>query len=287
LSSLPRPETVSFLSDYGADDEFVGVVRSVIRSIAPSAAVVDLTHGIPPHDVRAGALALARTVQYVATPGVILAVVDPGVGTARRAVAVTVAGGEGIFVAPDNGLIAAAVAMAGGAEQAVELTNDEYHLPRAGGATFDGRDVFAPVAAHLCNGVPFDDLGDPVDVATLLPGVLPVAERGEDDVVSCEVLWVDRYGNAQLNVDADDVAHLGDRIQVRAGDVVRSGSRADAYGAIPQGQVGLVIDSYGLVSVCVDRGSAAAELRLVAGDGVLLAPGVPVATEVTLGRRGR
>jgi S-adenosylmethionine hydrolase len=281
---LSTPETVSFLSDYGTDDEFVGVVRSVIRSIAPQAAVVDLTHGIPAHDVRAGALALARTVQYVATPGVILAVVDPGVGTARRAVAVSVADGEGIFVAPDNGLIAAAVAMAGGAERAVALTNPEYHLPRAGGATFDGRDVFAPVAAHLCNGVPFDDLGDPVDVATLLPGVLPVAQR-TDDVLDCEVLWVDRYGNAQLNVDPDDVEFLGERIQVRAGDEIRTARRAEAYGAIPQGQVGIVIDSYGLVSVCVDRGSAAAELHLAAGDAVALAPGVGVATEVTLGRR--
>ena len=281
---MSTPETVSFLSDYGTDDEFVGVVRSVIRSIAPQAAVVDLTHGIPAHDVRAGALALARTVQYVATPGVILAVVDPGVGTARRAVAVSVAGGEGIFVAPDNGLIAAAVARAGGAERAVALTNTEYHLPRAGGATFDGRDVFAPVAAHLCNGVPFDDLGDPVDVATLLPGVLPVAQR-TDDVLDCEVLWVDRYGNAQLNVDGDDIEFLGERIQVRSGDLLRTATRAEAYGLIPPGQVGLVIDSYGLVSICVDRGSAADELRLTAGDAVALAPGVPMATEVTLGRR--
>ena len=281
---MSTPETVSFLSDFGTDDEFVGVVRSVIRSIAPQAAVVDLTHGIPPHDVRAGGLALARTVQYVATPGVILAVVDPGVGTARRAVAVSVADGEGIFVAPDNGLIAAAVAMAGGAERAVALTNPEYHLPRAGGATFDGRDVFAPVAAHLCNGVPLDDLGDPVDVSSLLPGVLPVAQR-TDDVLDCEVLWVDRYGNAQLNVDPDDVEFLGERIQVRAGEEIRTAMRADAYGTIPQGQVGIVIDSYGLVSICVDRGSAAVELRLTAGDPVALAPGVPMATEVTLGRR--
>ena len=282
MSKLHR--TITFLSDYGLVDEFVGVVHSVLRSIAPQAAVVDLTHGIPAHDVRAGGLALARTVQYVATPGVILAVVDPGVGTARRAVAVSVADGEGIFVAPDNGLIAAAVAMAGGAERAVALTNTEYHLPRAGGPTFDGRDVFAPVAAHLCNGVPLDDLGDPVDVATLLPGVLPVAQR-TDDVLDCEVLWVDRYGNAQLNVDPDDVEFLGERIQVRAGDAIRTALRAEAYGAIPQGQVGIVVDSYGLISVCVDRGSAADELHLAAGDAVALAPGVGVATEVTLGRR--
>ncbi|MFP5328080.1 MAG: S-adenosyl-l-methionine hydroxide adenosyltransferase family protein, partial [Acidimicrobiia bacterium] len=144
-----RYDTVSFLSDYGTDDEFVGVVHSVIRSIAPHVVCVDITHGIPPHDVRAGGLALVRSVQYMA-PGIALAVVDPGVGTDRRAVAVEVGeGGEGIFVGPDNGLLASAVAMTGGARRAVELTNPEYQLP-APGVTFTGRDVFAPAAAHLC-----------------------------------------------------------------------------------------------------------------------------------------
>ena len=139
MSPAPRPETVSFLSDYGTDDEFVGVVHSVIRSIAPQAAIVDLTHGIAPHDVRAAGLALARTVQYVATPGVILAVVDPGVGTARRAIAVEVGDGQSYLVGPDNGLLAPAVSMVGGADRAVSLTNAEFQLP-APGPTFAGRD---------------------------------------------------------------------------------------------------------------------------------------------------
>src|SRR5687768_695013 len=129
-------DTISFLSDYGNADEFVGVVKSVVRTIAPHVTVIDLTHEIPPHDVRAGGLALARAVQYLA-PGVILAVVDPGVGTERRAVAVEVAGGEGVFVGPDNGLLASAVAMCGGAERAVELTNPDYQLA-APGPTFAG-----------------------------------------------------------------------------------------------------------------------------------------------------
>src|SRR5688572_30012127 len=167
-------DTVSFLSDYGTVDEFAGVVKSVIRSIAPGALVVDLTHEIPPHDLRAGALALVRASQYVA-PGVILAVVDPGVGTDRRAVAVEVAGGQGVFVGPDNGLLASAVAMTGGAERAVELTNADYHLA-APGPTFAGRDVFAPAAAHLCTGVDLADLGDTIDPFTLRPGVLPLSE---------------------------------------------------------------------------------------------------------------
>ena len=137
-----RYETVSFLSDYGTEDEFVGVVHSVIRDLAPHVRVIDLTHGVAPFDVRAGSLALARCISYVAS-GVVLAVVDPGVGTPRRAIAVEVAGGEGVLVGPDNGLLAPAVAMAGGAERAVELTNEDHQLA-APGATFAGRDVYAP-----------------------------------------------------------------------------------------------------------------------------------------------
>src|SRR3954453_1134638 len=133
-------ETVSFLSDYGLTDEFVGVVKSVIRSIAPPTTVFEISHQIPRHDVRTGSLTLVRAVQYLA-PGVVLAVVDPGVGTDRRAVAVEVGDGEAVFVGPDNGLLASPVSMVGGAPRAVALTNAEYHLPSPG-PTFAGRDVF-------------------------------------------------------------------------------------------------------------------------------------------------
>jgi S-adenosylmethionine hydrolase len=280
----PRRGTISFLSDYGLDDEFVGVIKSVVRSIAPHATVVDLTHNIPPHDVRAGALALARAIQYVDS-GIVLAVVDPGVGTHRRAVAIEVAGGEGVFVGPDNGLLASAVAMTGGAQRAVVLNRPEYHLP-APGPTFAGRDVFAPVAAHLANGVPLDTVGEAIDPNLLLPGILPLNKR-EGDAVTCEVLWVDRFGNAQLNVDLDDLAGFGDRVLLRTGDTVRATVRATTYGEIPGGQVGLVVDSYGLVSVCIDRGSAANELGLHPSAAVVLEDGGDhrVTTEVELGRR--
>ena len=164
-----RYDTVSFLSDYGTSDEFVGLVHSVIRSIAPEVRVIDITHEIAPYDVRAGALTLARSAQYLA-PGVVVAVVDPGVGTTRRAIAVDVGDGASVLVGPDNGLLAPAVAMVGGASRAFELTNREYHLP-APGPTFDGRDVFAPVAAHLCAGVPLTELGTEIDPATLRQNV--------------------------------------------------------------------------------------------------------------------
>ncbi|MDP9005540.1 MAG: SAM-dependent chlorinase/fluorinase [Actinomycetota bacterium] len=262
-----RFETVSFLSDYGTDDEFVGVVKSVIRSIAPHAVVVDLTHGIAPYDVRGASLALARAVQYLA-PGVVLAVVDPGVGSERRAVAVEAAEAGSVFVGPDNGLLASAVAMAGGATRAVTLTDERYHLP-APGPTFAGRDIFAPAVAHLCNGVALGELGDPVEPETLLPGVLPLT-RHEAGALVAEVLWVDRFGNVQLNVDPDELLVFADPVSLSFHDRVQHARRADSYSAIPAGAFGLVVDAYGLISIAANRHSAAGDLGLEAGDTVTL-----------------
>lgn len=245
------------------------MVKSVVRSIAPHVTVIDLTHEIPPHDVRSGSLALVRSVQYLA-PGIVMAVVDPGVGTDRRAVAVEVGeSGEAVFVGPDNGLLAAAVAMVGGARRAVELTNAEYQLP-APGPTFAGRDVFAPAAAHLCSGVDFDRLGTAIDPLTLRPGILPLSSAGGGRV-NAEVLWVDRFGNAQLNVDPADIEAMGAALTVRyRGDQARVGRRAGTYGDLGQGELGLIVDSYGLVSLALHQASAAAEMKLRPGDAVSL-----------------
>ena len=278
-----RYDTVSFLSDYGLEDEFVGVVRSVVLGHAPGVEVVDITHGIPPHDVRAGSLALARSAPYLC-PGVVLAVVDPGVGGERRAVAVEVGGGQSVLVGPDNGLLAPAVAMVGGADRAVSLTDAELHLDSPG-TTFAGRDVFAPVAAHLCNGVDLADLGEALDPGLLVPGVVPVSAR-ESDGLHAEVLWVDRFGNVQLNVDPADLP--ADRVQVRIGDRVRSAELVTAFDEVPSGGLGLLVDSAGLVALGVARSSAAAELGIAGGDAVVLADldGTEsgVATPVELGR---
>jgi S-adenosylmethionine hydrolase len=161
--------------------------------------------------------------------------------------------------------------MAGGAERAVALTNPLYQLP-APGPTFAGRDIFGPAAAHLASGVPLEELGDVVETHTLMPGVLPVTRR-EDDRLVAEVLWVDRFGNAQLNVDPDEIAEFGHALLVRFHDSVRNARRATTYGDIGRGQVGVVVDSYGLVSLCLDRQSAAAELGLSTGDEVQLEAG--------------
>src|SRR3954469_24479036 len=260
-------DTVSFLSDYGLVDEFVGVVKSVIRSIAPPVRVIDITHQVPAHDVRAGSLTLVRAVQYLA-PGVVLAVVDPGVGTERRAVAVEVAEAEAVFVGPDNGLLASAVSMTGGATRAVSLTNDAFHLPSPA-PTFAGRDIFAPAAANLCNGVDLAELGELIDPIGLLPGVLPVSSV-EDGILRTEVLWVDNFGNAQLNIGPEDIEQLGDRIRLRIGEHIRLARRRSSYTEIGSGEVGLIIDSYGLMSIALNRMRAADELRLQPGAAVFL-----------------
>jgi S-adenosylmethionine hydrolase len=288
-------DTVTFLSDFGTTDEFVGVVHSVIRDLAPHARVIDLTHGIAPFDVRAGSLALARSIPYVAS-GVVVAVVDPGVATTRKAIAVEVAGGEGVLVGPDNGLLAPAVALAGGAERAVELTNPELQLPSPG-ATFAGRDIFAPAAAHLCNGVDLAELGNALDPDLLLPGIVALPQADDAHVIA-QVLWIDQFGNAQLNVSPDDLPDtFGQRVEVRCstptdptGGTVRSTRRVGAYAEIDRGAVGLLLDSSGLLALAMDQRSAAEELGLAVGDQVTLLPAddggdAGHTAAVTLGRR--
>jgi len=286
-----RFETVSFLSDYGTTDEFVGVVHSVIRQIAPEVRVIDLTHQVPAHDIRAGGLTLARSAQYLA-PGVVLAVVDPGVGTARKAIAVEVGDGESILVGPDNGLLAPAVAMVGGATRAVELTAEAYRFP-APGPTFAGRDVFAPAAAHLCNGVDLTELGPEIDPFSLTPAMIPIT-REEGDELIAEVLWTDQFGNLQLNVDPAEIESLGDRIELRFGTRSRTGIRHETYAEVAVGEIGLIVDSYGLVSLAVNRASAAEELGLYTGDEVRVvlsddpdgrAPSAGTVTRVEIGAK--
>ena len=255
--------TISFLSDFGHQDEFVGVVHSVIRSISPDVGIVDVTHGIAPHDVRAGALALARSDHYLC-PGDVLAVVDPGVGTDRKAVAVEVGGGISVLVGPDNGLLASAVAMVGGATRAVELKNTDYQLPRIG-STFDGRDVFAPVAAHLSLGVDLAELGPLLEPTVLMPGLLPIIDT-EDGGLVVEVLWIDRYGNVQLNIGPDDLAEWGTPFSVVAKDRTETVAIRPAYRSLGTGEVGAIVDSSGLISLALNGTSAAEHLGLSASD---------------------
>ena len=263
-------DTISFLSDFGISDEFVGVVHSVIYSIAPFVKVIDITHGIPHYDIRSGGLALARSSQYL-PPGVVLAVVDPGVGTQRRAIAVEVGGGESVLVGPDNGLLAPTVALVGGADRAVSLTETKYQLP-APGPTFAGRDIFGPAAAHLAAGVDLLELGDEIDISTLTPGLIPIVSN-EPDGIHTEVLWVDQYGNAQINLDPNEleVEEAGtNNFGIKIAEQNRIAKKVETFEDLSVGELGLTVDSYGLVALVIGRGSAAEEMKIRTGDQIVI-----------------
>ncbi len=270
VSSSPRRPFVSFLSDYGRNDEFVGVCHAVMLEIAPDVRVVDVTHDIPPFDIRAGALALVRAVQYL-PDGVVLAIVDPGVGTDRRCIAVEV--DDGVLVGPDNGLLAPAVAMLGGPQQVVALENEAYQLP-APGPTFAGRDVMAPAAAHVANGVAIAELGASVDPATLAPGLVPLPREDEDGTIVGEVLWVDRYGNCQLNVAPEQLFARGVEtngiIGVRVGTDERRARWTRTFAEAKPSELVVLVDSYGMCTLAFDQRSAAAELKVRAGTPVTI-----------------
>ncbi len=265
------------LTDYGYADEFAGVLRAVISRFAPEAPIIDLSHDVAPFDVRAGAWLLARTVVHLG-PGVVLAVVDPGVGTSRRAVAVEVAAPEGAggpggahqgpryFVGPDNGLLDFALAEMAGARFAVTLPPS--HVPGRG-ATFDGRDVFAPAAARLWRGEPLETLGLPLDVGDLVRLVPPVASRRAGGV-DTEVLWVDRFGNVQLAVAGDAVATDIQVMAVRTATTRIDARRVDSFADLHGEDVGVVVDSNGKLSVVCNQRSAATVLAVSAGDAVSL-----------------
>ncbi len=245
----------------------------MLLGLAPGVAVIDLTHSLPPHDVRAGGLALVRAVQYLPEGSVVLAVVDPGVGTDRRLLAVEC--DAATFVGPDNGLLAPAVALLGGARRVVALTSDAHRLP-APGPTFAGRDVLAPAVAHLAAGGALEELGDLVDPAGLVPGLVGLPTVSDDGVLQTEVWWVDRFGNCQLNVGPDDLLAAGAApdgpLEVRCGERAKAARWVRTYADARPSELVVLVDSYGLVALALDQRSAAAEYGLAAGSAVLLIP---------------
>jgi len=265
MTSLP----ISFLSDFGHEDEFVGVVHGVIARIAPEVRVIDIGHDFPRGDIQAASLALLRAIQYM-PDGVALAVVDPGVGTERPAIAARTP--WGYFVGPDNGVMAAAVAMVGGADLIVAIENEGYRLP-AEGATFHGRDVFGPAAAVLASGeAEIGDLGSEVDPGLVVPMMIPLVEADAFGAVNGEVLWVDHFGNAQTNVTPADLAGIG--LEPR-GDVelIVAGTHnrlpwVEAYAHVPFGEALLHIDSYGQIAIAIRDGRADEVYGLAQGTSV-------------------
>lgn len=295
--SSASSRTIFFLSDYGTRDEFVGVVHAVLAASAPWTTVIDLTHRIPAFDVRAGAHTLARAVPHLG-PGVVLAVVDPGVGSSRRGLCLecdAAGGGPTLFVGPDNGLLVEAAELVGGGTvtRAFELTRpgttNEHHL------TFDGRDLFAPAAAALCEGTRPEALGGPIDPRTLLRLPPGVVEHGRSpDGRTClraEVTWVDHFGNVQLAATLADARLAGlslmDAVSVTAvveSDLVTRPGLPTAlvpdgatlrcvgtFADLDRGELGLLVDANDHLAVVAGEGSAGHWLNVSAGELVVLA----------------
>jgi hypothetical protein len=249
---------VTFLSDFGLQDDFVGVCHGVIKRIAPQVEIVDITHGIRPRAVLQGALVLANTIPYM-PQGVHLAVVDPGVGGIRRPIALGTRSGR-LFVGPDNGLLVPAVEAEGGVGEAHELANPQYALPSVS-RTFHGRDLFSPAAAHLALGVPLADLGPPIDPDTLVHPDLPEPEIGHSRL-RATILYVDRYGNIQLNLTREHLEQVGivpgTRVELALGPERYYAVAARTFSDARPGDLILYEDAYRRVAVAISRGSAAA-----------------------------
>ena len=253
---------ITFLSDYGGDDEFVGTCHGVMARLCPEATVIDITHGIDRHDVRAGALMLRKTLPFMPA-GVHLAVVDPEVGAERRAIAVRCAQEDRVLVGPDNGLLSLAWERFGGASEAVDVARSPHRLQPVS-ATFHGRDIFAPVAARLAAGEPLAEAGDPLDAADLTALELPRA-RIEDGALVAHVLAVDRFGNLQLDAGHEDLAAAGlllghpVELDLDEGDVVRA-TYAVTFADVEPGGLLVYEDAYRAAAIAVNRGDAGQEL---------------------------
>ncbi len=263
---------VTLLTDYGRDDDFVGVCHGVIRGIAPEAEIVDITHGIPRYDVRRGALVLRNTLPFMPL-GVHVAVVDPQVGTERRAVALRCGDGR-LLVGPDNGLLSLAWEAGGGVDLAVDVSRSPHRLEPVS-ATFHGRDVFAPVAAHLAAGADLADAGAPISSDGLVTVDLPEAHT-EDGVLVAHVLTVDRFGNAGLNVSHEELAGtditLGATVEIESRGERYLAAYAGTFADVGPGELIVYEDAYRSLAIAINRGDAGATLGLQADAEVRLRP---------------
>jgi S-adenosyl-L-methionine hydrolase (adenosine-forming) len=254
------PRFITFLTDFGLQDDFVGTCHGVMKRIAPDAEIIDISHGISPGRILQGALVLANTLPYMPA-GVHLAVVDPGVGGTRRALALQDAEGR-LYVGPDNGLLIPAAERAGGIVAAHELANPRYALEPVS-RTFHGRDLFSPAAAHLANGVGLAELGPPIAVDALVRLDLSEPELGSNRLRAA-VLYVDRFGNVALNLKRSHLDQMGivpgTRIELELGAERYYAVAARTFGDARRGDLILYEDAYRNVAVAISNGSAAALL---------------------------
>jgi hypothetical protein len=268
---VSRP-VITLLSDYGESSEFPGICRGVIAKICPDAVIVDITHAIARHDIRHGALVLRNALPYMPI-GVHVAVVDPQVGSERRAVALRLAD-DRVLVGPDNGLLSVAAASGGGAVEAIDISRSPHRLEPVS-ATFHGRDVFAPVAAAIASGEPLAAAGEPLDLADLAMLELPRPHRDGDAIVA-HALLVDVYGNVTLDLRHEDLPGTGlaygRAVDVSAGGRNRRATFTSTFADVPAGELLLYEDASRTLALAVNRGDAAGELSLEPEAEVRLTP---------------
>jgi S-adenosylmethionine hydrolase len=249
---------ISLTTDYGTFDGFAAACHGSIARIAPAVRVIDVTHHVPPADVARGAAVLAQTAPHL-PPSVHVAVVDPGVGSSRRGIAIGTP--SGVLIGPDNGLLVWAADALGGIDEVFELANKDWFLGDVS-RTFHGRDVFAPAAAHIATGAPLSDAGPAIDRDTVVRLPDPVVTVG-DGWIESEVMTVDRFGNVQLAADGSMLAGLGPELVVANNVSARRGVTFSDVGA---GELLVFEDSAGRVAVAVNGGRAVVVLSVVPGD---------------------
>jgi S-adenosyl-L-methionine hydrolase (adenosine-forming) len=263
---------ICFLSDFGFADDFVGTCKGVMLNIAPGVAIVDLTHEVPGFEVEVGAEILQHATRYMPDEAIYVAVIDPGVGTERWALALRTENGA-FLVGPDNGLLVPAAEALGGILEVVLLTNERYQVHPVSN-TFHGRDVFAPAAAHLAAGVGLSELGGAVDPASLVGLSLPgVEEEGVSEGVTARIISIDRYGNARLSVLQEESGlEYGAALRIDAGDGEMPVRYLETFGSAKAGELVLVPDSHWRLSLAINKGNAAHALGLKVGGKVRMTP---------------
>jgi S-adenosylmethionine hydrolase len=264
---------ICFLSDFGLADDFVGTCKGVMLSIAPGVDIVDLTHQVPGFEVEVGAEMLHHATRYMPDDAIYLAVVDPGVGTKRWALALRTENGA-FLVGPDNGLLVPAAEALGGISEVALLNDERYHVHPVSN-TFHGRDVFAPAAAHLAAGVELLELGENADPSSLVRLSLPGVEEGSvaGEGVVARIISIDRYGNARLSVMQEESGlEYGTALKIDAGDGEMPVRYLETFGAAKAGELVLVPDSHWRLSVAINKGNAAHALGLKVGGRVHLTP---------------
>jgi S-adenosylmethionine hydrolase len=267
--AVPKLDFITFLSDFGHGDDFVGTCHGVIKQIAPATQIIDLTHEVRRHDILQGAIILANTLPYM-PESIILAVVDPGVGGGRQPLALRTTEGR-YLVGPDNGLLSLAAEKLGGAAEAVELACSTYSLQDVC-KTFEGRDLFSPAAAHLSLGVELSELGAPVEIGELTRIELPDAETAHGEIAA-PVVYIDRFGNVEVHLSRMELesmgATLGSRVDVRHGTEQWSVPFVETFAEVAPEELLVYEDSYRKISFSINQGDAARTFQINVGDRLL------------------